>query len=515
MSRASASLVAYRLVEVWTFMGANDAVLAPGSRSGPLAVALHAADRAGHLRLHVRVDEREAGFLALGLAKASGRPVPVITTSGTAVANLHPAMLEALHAKIPVIAVTADRPARLRGTGANQTTDQREIFPGLPYVDSFDEIPKPPFHLNLELDEPLLDPDRVWEWDSPARPEWSMSIPRDGRVLHTVDPTRTVVVAGDSATPVPDGLPVIAEPSSGLRTSPTALTAGRLVLAHSPLAAEVERVISVGHATLSRPVTQLLARQDLEIVHVGDQSTFPVPAGPHVRFVDELAVTGPADPGWLQAWLDADAQVRAAVDAQLDGTTPLDVARTVWDAASDGLLVIGSSSPIRDLDLVATPRADAPRALANRGLAGIDGTLSTAIGAALATPEARALAVVGDLTFLHGANGLLVGPQEPRPDLTIVVVNDDGGSIFSTLEQGAPDYAEAFERVFGTPTGTDLAALCAAHGVGHRRVGAPDLAAALARPQSGIEVVEVPVSRADRRALAGRIDEAARHLFSR
>ncbi|RYI99143.1 MAG: 2-succinyl-5-enolpyruvyl-6-hydroxy-3-cyclohexene-1-carboxylate synthase, partial [Actinomycetales bacterium] len=287
------------------------------------------------------------------------------------------------------------------------------------------------------------------------------------------------------------------------------------LLAHSPLAAEVQRVISVGHATLSRPVTQLLARTDLEIVHVGDQSTFPVPAGANVTFVDDLSVTGPADPGWLQAWLDADAQVRAAVDAQLDGTTPLDVARTVWDAASDGLLVIGSSSPIRDLDLVATPRADAPRALANRGLAGIDGTLSTAIGAALATPEARALAVVGDLTFLHGANGLLVGPQEPRPDLTIVVVNDDGGSIFSTLEQGAPDYAEAFERVFGTPTGTDLAALCAAHGVGHRRVGAPDLAAALARPQSGIEVVEVPVSRADRRALAGRIDEAARHLFSR
>ena len=515
MSRASASVVAYRLVEIWTVLGVKDVVLAPGSRSGPLAVALHAADRAGHVRLHVRVDEREAGFLALGLAKASGRPVPVVTTSGTAVANLHPAMLEALHARVPLIAVTADRPARLRGTGANQTTDQREIFPGLPFVDSLDGFPMPPFHLNLELDEPLLEPDRVWEWSRFEAPDWTISLGPRGPGSTTVDPTRTIVIAGDSATPVPDGLPVVAEPSSGLRTSSAALTAGRLVLAHSPLADEVERVISVGHATLSRPVTQLLARQDVEIVHVGDQSTFPVPAGPNVTFVDELALTGPADPSWLQAWLDADARVSGAITDLLDGTTPLDAARTVWDAAADGLLVIGSSSPIRDLDLVAVPTAHAPRALANRGLAGIDGTLSTAIGAALATPQTKALALVGDLTFLHGANGLLIGPHEPRPDLTIVVVNDDGGSIFSTLEQGAPAYADAFERVFATPTRTDLAALCRAHGIAHHRVHAPDLAQALTQEPQGTEVVEVPVIRTDRRDLTRRIDEAAQHLFSR
>ena len=140
-----------------------------------------------------------------------------------------------------------------------------------------------------------------------------------------------------------------------------------------------------------------------------------------------------------------------------------------------GLLFIGSSSPIRDLDLVARPYVVGERRLliANRGLAGIDGTLSTAIGAALARPSSQAIAYVGDLTFLHGSNGLLIGPGEPRPDLTIVVVNDDGGSIFSTLEQGAGAYADSFERVYATPTGADVGALCAGYGVAHRGSARP------------------------------------------
>ena len=506
---AGSSSVAYRLVEQWLLLGVTDVVLAPGSRSGPLAVALHAADAAGHVRLHVRVDEREAGFLALGLAKASGRPVPVITTSGTAVANLHPAMLEARHARVPVIAVTADRPGRLRGTGANQTTDQRRIFPGLPFTDDPDEVPQAPFHLNLELDEPLLDPGRDWTWSPSRTPDWTMSAPLEPAVPTHVDPTRTIVVAGDASPTPPRGLPLLAEPTSGARTD-GALTAGRLVLAHSPLAEQVERVVSLGHATLSRPVTRLLARTDVEIVHVGDQSTFPVPAGPNVRFVDAVELDGTPDPAWLAAWQDADARATVAVSEQLDGTTPLDVARTVWDTVDGGLLVVGSSSPVRDLDLVAPPVDDGRTVLANRGLAGIDGTLSTAIGAALAHPGRGALAVVGDLTFLHGANGLLVGPHEPRPDLTIVLVNDDGGAIFSTLEQGAPDYADAFERVFGTPTGTDVAALCRAHGVEHQRVEPRGLADALRTRPRGLSVVEVAVDRSGRRALGARIDAAVR-----
>lgn len=514
--------IARRLVMELLAWDVTEAVLAPGSRSGPIALALAAADEQGLIRLHVRVDEREAGFLALGLAKASHRPVPVVTTSGTAVANLHPAMLEALHANVQVLAVTADRPERLRGTGANQTTDQREIFPGIPFADRVEGIhglADGPCHLNLELDDPLLE---AIEWDFPSGASVGTAhSPRTRTIIEAG--ARTVVIAGDDARQPARVLardaswPLLAEPSSGSRNG-EALVAYRLLLGHSPLAGQIERVVSFGHATLSRPVARLLARTDIEIVHVGDQSTFPVPAGPNVTFTDEITIAGTADPGWLKLWHEADAAATAAVDSQLDGTTPYDVARAVNAAvAPGGLLFIGSSSPVRDLDLVARPYVVGERRLiiANRGLAGIDGTLSTAIGAALARPSTRAIAYVGDLTFLHGSNGLLMGPGEPRPDLTIVIAADDGGSIFSTLEQGAPAYAPSFERVFATPTGADLGALCAGFGVSHRVVAAPDLAAALDEDVTGIRVLEVPVDRTGRRDLDARIAAAVSAALNR
>ena len=263
-------------------------------------------------------------------------------------------------------------------------------------------------------------------------------------------------------------------------------------------------------------MTQLLSRTDIEIVHVGDQSTFPAPAGPNVRFTEAVDHAGDADPDWLLAWQAADAAATQAIDALLDGTTPYDVARSVNAAVPpEGLLFVGSSSPIRDLDLVARPYPVGERRLiiANRGLAGIDGVLSSAIGAALARASTRSIAYVGDLTFLHGSNGLLIGPDEPRPDLTIVVVNDDGGSIFSTLEQGAPEYAATFERVYATPTGADIGALCHAYGVPHRRVDPLDLAAALEEDVIGIRVLEVPVDRAGRRELTARIGTAVKAVL--
>lgn len=192
----------------------------------------------------------------------------------------------------------------------------------------------------------------------------------------------------------------------------------------------------------------------------------------------------------------------------LDPDAPHRVAAAVWNAVgADDLLVLGSSNPVRDVDLLA--RAAPHRVLANRGLAGIDGLVSTALGAALAQGS-PAWALMGDLTFLHGANGLLVGPDEPRPDLTIVVVSDDGGSIFSTLEQGGPEHAAAFERVFGTPTGTHLDRLCAAHDVPHERVAAAELPLALRARPTGLRVIEVPVRRDDRRAVEARISAAVR-----
>ena len=512
---------ARHLVEQLLACRVTDAVLAPGSRSGPLALALAAADRQGLIRLHVRVDEREAAFLALGMAKASHRLVPVVTTSGTAVANLHPAMMEAAHAGVPLLAVTADRPARLRGTGANQTTDQRQIFPGVPYVDAVPRVGRfdGPQHLNLELDEPLI---TTTEWNFEIGPSCEAPAVHIRREPLAVGP-RTVVVAGDDAKQPARVLardarwPLLAEPSSGSRNG-EALVAYRLVLAHAPVAERIERVISFGHATLSRPVTQLLSRTDIEIVHVGDQRTFPVPAGANVRFVDGVELgSDPDDPDWLGEWHAADAAATAAIDGLLDGATGYDVASAVNAAVPPGgLLFIGSSSPIRDLDLVARPYVVGERRLliANRGLAGIDGTLSSAIGAALARPSSRSIAYVGDLTFLHGSNGLLIGPGEPRPDLTIVVVNDDGGSIFSTLEQGAPEYADSFERVYATPTGADIAALCAGFGVPHQHVSPAELAGVLAEPVTGLRVVEVPIDRSRRRDLTSAISVAVRAVLT-
>ena len=514
--------VARSLIMALLAHGVTDAVLAPGSRSGPLALALAAADEQGLVRLHVRVDEREAGFLALGLAKSSRRMVPVVTTSGTAVANLHPAMLEALHSGVQLLAVTADRPARLRATGANQTTDQREIFPGIEFVDRVEAVRGAPAHLNLELDEPLIEP---IEWDFPQNASVS-SASEAGESLSIPVGPRTVVLAGDDAKQPARilareaGWPLLAEPSSGSRNG-EALVAYRLLLQHSRLAGQIERVISFGHATLSRPVTQLLSRNDIEIVHVGDQTTFPVPAGPNVRFVDEVTAEGADEPAWLESWLDADRAACAAIDATLQqqspaGATPYDVARIVSEAVPPrGLLFIGSSNPIRDLDLVARPYPVGEQRLviANRGLAGIDGVLSSALGAALGRESSKAIAYVGDLTFLHGSNGLLIGPDEPRPDLTIVIASDDGGSIFSTLEQGGPEYAGTFERVYATPTGASIGALCSGYGVPHQVAAPAELAAALDEQTTGVRVLEVPLSRDDRRDLAHRISTAVREAF--
>jgi 2-succinyl-5-enolpyruvyl-6-hydroxy-3-cyclohexene-1-carboxylate synthase len=567
--------VAVTLVDELVRCGVREVVLAPGSRSAPLALALHAADAARRVRLHVRVDERSAGFLAVGLARTSGRPVPVLTTSGTAVANLHPAVLEASHAGLPLVVLSADRPARLRGTGANQTTDQVGLFGGA--VRLFADVPVPPSgssevpdvrgvrplvarcvaaatgartadpgpaHLNLQLDDPLL-------------PEASGTLPEelpaslagrpDGAPWTTVEPTApvrtwgspgedaypldagvpTVVVAGDDAGPPArvlaeaGGWPLLAEPTSGARTGSNALRCYRLLL-DGALAGRVRRVVVFGHPTLSRPVMRLLSRADVEVVVVSAAgATWTDPGHAVARVVPAARADGYAEPAWLESWLRADKAVSAAVDAVVDAPSgggsgrlgPHRVARAVAAALPpEGLLVVGSSNPVRDLDLMTAPYpvGERRKVIGNRGLAGIDGTVSTAVGAALARRSSRALAYVGDLTFVHDANGLVLGPDEPRPDLTIVVANDDGGSIFAGLEQGAEEYAGAFERVFGTPHGTDVASLCAASGAAYRRCVSVDaLSAALAESPHGVEVIEVPVDRADRRALEARLRGAA------
>lgn len=522
--------------------GVTDVVIAPGSRNAPLSFAVWSAAEAGVLRLHTRIDERSAGFLALGLTKVGARSA-VMCTSGTAVANLHPAALEAAHTGLPLVLVTADRPDRLRGTGANQTTDQRDAFG--PLVASHDvaapadlpDLPEDrPVHLNVQLDLPLVPEvgrldtrsfvphDRYSTKFDGAAGSPSSRDPRDEDPGVSIRPSprlplgpRTVVVAGDDAGPPARQLaeaanwPLLAEPSSGSRTGENAIRTYRLLLG-SELGDRIERVVVAGRPTLSRPVTRLLERADVEVLVVPGPGAWPVrPDGSTALAGVPTAEVD--DPTWLEEWRTADNEAGRRLDRLLaaePALTPYDVAGAVLRALpAGGLLLVGASSPIRDLDLMARPAGVGERrkVIANRGLAGIDGTVSTAIGAALGRGHStRSLALMGDLTFLHDQNGLVLGPAESRPDLTIVVANDDGGAIFSMLEQGAPEYAESFERIFGTPTGVDLASVCAATRTPHLRVTSrPELEQALASPNGGIEVIEAAISRTDRRDLDARI----------
>jgi 2-succinyl-5-enolpyruvyl-6-hydroxy-3-cyclohexene-1-carboxylate synthase len=563
--------------------GVEDIVLAPGSRSAPLAYAAAEAADAGRVTLHVRIDERSAGFLALGLSKAAeGAPVAVVTTSGTAVANLHPAVLEASHTGLPLILLTADRPHELRGTGASQTTDQVGIFGSA--VRFAVDVPAPPgsqgpagepgaeprpepgtasaqelrdlrsitgravsaalgfrsghpgpVHLNLAFRDPLaptvplpgLPADTAQE--GYPKPDPPLVVPA---VLQHVaspalpgDPARTVVVAGDGAgtdarqLAEVQGWPLFAEPSSGATGGPNSIAAYRVLLGSQELAAGIEQVVVLGRPTLSRPVQRLLARPDVTVTVVAPG------AGPWPDAARNAAVVLPGvAPAWfetstpppsafLERWRAAGAQASRVLDevtsddAVLGGPTALSVARAVAAVLGpDDLLVVGSSNPVRDLELVLGLDGPGPAVLANRGLAGIDGTVSTAVGVALAAARRglRTRALLGDLTFLHDVGGLLRGPDEPPVDLEIVVVNDDGGSIFATLEHGAlADTGSAasatFERVFGTPHGSNLAQLCAGYGVDHQLVkDVPTLRHALQAPSHGIQVIEVRVPRADR-----------------
>jgi 2-succinyl-5-enolpyruvyl-6-hydroxy-3-cyclohexene-1-carboxylate synthase len=487
------------------------------------------------------VDERSAGFLALGLTRVGARAA-VVCTSGTAVANLHPAVIEAAHSGLPLVVVSADRPLRLRGTGANQTTDQLGIFgPLVPTLDleagasfgrgsaAMSELGagRGPTHLNVRFDDPLVPPpgDAGWSVVPRLRAPTTGDEPQAGGpdphrlVPHGIPQgPATVVVAGDDAGPPARVLaeqanwPLLAEPTSGSRTGDHAIRCYRLLLDGS-LGRRIERVVVLGHPTLSRPVTRLLARDDVEVWSRAPAGVWPERPFPVDVTFDRLEVEAPDDPAWVEEWRAADRDVAVRLDRLLseeEGVTPHEVAGALGRALPPGgLLFVGASSPIRDLDLM-VPRYDVGarrKVIANRGLSGIDGSVSSAIGAALGRPRStRALALMGDVTFLHDANGLVLGPDEPAPDLTIVVVNDDGGSIFTMLEQGAEEYADRYERLFGTPHGVDLASLCAATRTPHWKVGSvPELEQAIASPNGGIEVVEVAVRRDNRRDLDARI----------
>lgn len=550
--------------------GMREAVLCPGSRSTPLAFALAAAESAGRITLHVRVDERSAGFLALGLTAATGTPVAVVCTSGSAVANLHPAAVEARFNHRQVVFLTANRPPEMEGVGAQQTIVQRGIFAH----DVVDELVLPaagpeviaeedahgwnahwraalcrtmaraaasagPVHIDVPFREPLVPPvddtplPASWQ-GRPAQRPWT-----DVRDTATIDLSlRTLVIAGQGSWEIPAlaGVPTLCEPggrSSGVLLNPLCLPA---LLAHPDLAPQ--QLVVVGKPTLHRAVTRLLAQPTLPQVVV-TAPTAPTEwadvAGQAQVACTTLTATGESPEDWLAACAEADGAARAHVvdvvaglragqyeagadanaganagaDVDCDGLpTGIEVAYAVGEAALTDptlLLFVGSSNPVRDL---AVTHPDlAPRCWVNRGASGIDGNISTAMGIAL-HHQGPVVAFLGDLAALHDSGGLLVPSLETAPrNLTILVANDSGGGIFATLEQGSPDYAEQFERLFGVPHTADFAALAAGWGVAYQQCTLAGLPTVLSdhTAQEGMRLVEVRTQRRHRHALAATL----------
>ena len=516
------------LVDQWLTLGVRHAVIAPGSRSTPMALAL--TDRS-EMRVHVVHDERSAAFVALGLA-LDGDPALLLCTSGTAAANFYPAVVEAGLSEIPMIVLTADRPEELRGVGAPQTIDQIDLFgrhvtwsrdPGVPddterslwrelADDAWTHASNGPVQLNLAFREPLLGvagelPERS---DAGLRP----SLPAAGRRADPVPALpgeRGLILVGGrhglrrddvAALSKRTAWPVLADPTSGLRDLPGSIAMADALLRNERFAADQlpDVIVRIGRPAASKVLAQWTKRATdagAVLVQVGGPGVIdPEHNVAAVMPIEDLLAAVPAASGaaheWNDAWTaanrTADAVILERLDA-LDELTEPGVARAVVDTISlDADLVVASSMPVRDLEWFGGSRA---RAHANRGANGIDGVLGTALGRALAGRTTFVL--LGDLAFVHDSNALTALDRRDA-DLRIVVVDNDGGGIFSFLPQAKALSDDRFEQLFGTPLGVDVVALATAYGLEARTVQAVgELVEQLAQP--GPWVCCVPTDR--------------------
>ena len=540
-------------------LGLTHVLYCPGSRSAPFAYALESGAFGGHAM--PVLDERGAGFAAVGLARTGALPA-VIVTSGTAVAELTPAVLEASHVRLPLLVISADRPGELRGVGASQATFQSGLF-GMHARACVDLEPQEPsralvgqlsravaaacgaptgtpgpVQINVAFRDPLTPQSRASGAAGDSQDEAMASfVPRPTRVQPTnaaperwedvVGATRAgLIVAGEGASPLAaqwsraSGFPLLAEPASGAWAG-GGVTPYEQAIVSSSLAREVDTVVVTGRPTLSRPIHALLARPDVRVVVVDAHAPWVDISGNASVVVPALAT--PLRPTCGAEWA---ARVRAAADeaglridallAAGSGRTMLSLARTVA-SATRGPLVLGASNPVRAFDLAVESLTGRP-VFSNRGQAGIDGTIATAVGIAaglgsarIATPErageprddargraraSRVTAVMGDLTLCHDASSLALAAATGA-ELDIIVADDEGGGIFATLEHGNAATPEAYDRWFGVTQHVNYEALAAAYGVGFARAATPsELASVLADPPVGPRLIHAPVERA-------------------
>ena len=525
-------------------LGVTHVLYCPGSRSAPFAYALEAGSFGGDAR--AVLDERGAGFAAVGLARTGALPA-IVVTSGTAIAELAPAVLEASHARLPLLVLSADRPGELRGVGASQATDQAGFF-GTHVRASIDLEPQEtspslvghltravaaacgapsgtpgPVQVNVAFRDPL----------TPVRPASASGneagasfVPRPTRVLRSLaTPERWedvvgpaiagLIVAGEGASPrarewsEASGFPLLAEPASGA-WSGGGVTLFEQTLVASSLGREVDAVVVTGRPTLSRPIQALLARPDVRVVVIDPHAPWvDISGNASVVVADLEPAREPiraAQAEWAarvrEAARDAGERIESLLAAG-SGRTMLDLARAVA-ASTSGPLVLGASNPVRAFDL-AVPTLEGRVVHSNRGQAGIDGTIATAVGICLGSGYAgeasapareRVTAVMGDLTACHDASSLALAASMGA-HLDIVVADDGGGGIFATLEHGHATSPEAYDRWFGLAQSVDYEALAAAYGVAFARADEPqELESLLAQPASGPRLIHAPVERA-------------------
>jgi 2-succinyl-5-enolpyruvyl-6-hydroxy-3-cyclohexene-1-carboxylate synthase len=537
--------------------GLEHACTSPGSRNTPILLSLVREPR---IRCWSHIDERCAAFFALGAAKAAGRPVALTCTSGTAAANYLPAVIEAGQARVPLIVLTADRPPELRDNGAGQAIDQLKLYGDA--VKWFCEVGvdtatpdtlrwirqlacrayqtaasgRPgPVHLNFPLREPLILDAPLPEDPVPGRADgrpWVQRAASRAAASPAATPSasaRGVIIAGrsergaslgDAAARAADrlGWPLLADPLSGARHGPTAIATYDLLLREPGFAerAAPDLVIRVGDLPTSKPLRAWLASlPGVEQLSLDSEAAWEDPAavvsdvdaGDPATALDALAAGAPADPAWLAAWTEADAAAGTALSDDLGGdilSEPLTV-RLLGELGPEATLVVASSMPIRDAELylpAGTRGRGGARILSNRGANGIDGTVSTAFGVAAASNHPVVL-LIGDVALAHDIGGLIAARQLGL-DLTIVVLNNDGGGIFHILAVSGE--ADAFEEHVATPHGLDFAKAAALYGLQHTRAQtAAQLADAIARPG----IVEVRTDRAENLDLHRRLADAA------
>lgn len=543
--------------------GVTHAIVSPGSRSTPLTIAARWTDG---LEVSIHLDERSAGFHALGLARASRRPVVLICTSGTAAANYLPAVIEAHYTGVPLLVFTADRPPELRDWGAGQTIDQVRLFGS--HVRHFAELPVAgevsavhhrlatvravdaamapmpgPVHLNWpfrEPLEPLAKPQDAPIDTTTVRPLAGSRVtspdPSDAALINTLaSHERGLIVAGPqdiepaTAKAIAElglqlGWPIVAEPLSQLRRSGgVALsTADHLFKVGWADSHVPDVVLRIGNSPTCKPLRLWLERTGpthhvlIDPDQRWNDATFiggPVVRTPLERIAPLIDVDrGPSD--WTRTWLAAEARATAAIEAELESGGLLEAAAARIVAAavpSAGILYTSNSMPVRDLDSFAPLLDDPPMMLGNRGASGIDGVISSAAGAAR-TGRPTVL-LIGDVAAVHDIGGLIDSARRSI-DLTIVVPNNDGGGIFSFLPIAALGDEVHFDELFHTPHSTSLSAI---PGVRHREVDSPDgLRRALdaAIGAAGVDLIEVPIDRdanlTQHRAVTHRVSQALR-----